>query len=46
MATTDAYVTMEELLEEVFSVRSVPRLCNTEKLRLRESLETAVRRLV
>jgi hypothetical protein len=29
---------------QVFSVRSVPLLYNEEKLRLRESLETAVRR--
>jgi hypothetical protein len=28
MAATDAYATIEELLEAVFSVRSVPRLYN------------------
>jgi hypothetical protein len=34
-----------ERLGKVFSVRSVPRLYNEEQLRLRESLETAVRRV-
>jgi hypothetical protein len=31
MAATDADATMEELLETVFSVRSVPRLYNDEQ---------------
>jgi hypothetical protein len=44
MATTYTYATIEELLEAVFLVRSVPRLYNEEQLRLRERLETAVRR--
>jgi hypothetical protein len=34
-----------ELLGGVFSIRSVPRLCNEKQLRLRESLETTVRRV-
>jgi hypothetical protein len=34
--------TTEELLGEVFSVRSVPRLYNEEQLRLQESLETTL----
>jgi hypothetical protein len=37
--------TIEKLLGEMFSMRSVPRLYNLEHLRLRESLETAVRRV-
>jgi hypothetical protein len=37
--------TKKELAGEVFSLRSVPRLYNEEQLRLRESLETEVRRL-
>jgi hypothetical protein len=37
--------TIETLLGEVFSVRSVPRLYNEEQLRLWESFETAVRRV-
>jgi hypothetical protein len=45
MAARDAHPTIEELLEAVFSVRSVPRLHNEEQLRLQESLETAVRRV-
>jgi hypothetical protein len=35
--------TIEELLEAVFSVRSVPRLYNEGQLPSEESLETAVR---
>jgi hypothetical protein len=35
--------TIEELLGEVFCVRYMPRLYNEEQLRLRESLETAVK---
>jgi hypothetical protein len=35
--------TIEGLLGEVFSVLSVPKLYNEKQLRLRESLETAVR---
>jgi hypothetical protein len=34
---------VEELLEAVFSIKSVPRLYNEEQLRLRESLEKAIR---
>jgi hypothetical protein len=37
--------TIEELLEEVLSMQSVPRLYKEEQLRLRESLGTAVRRV-
>jgi hypothetical protein len=37
--------TIEELLREAFSMRSVPRLCNEEQLRLRESIEPAMRRV-
>jgi hypothetical protein len=37
--------TIEELLREVFSVRSVLRLYNDEQVLLRESLETAVRKV-
>jgi hypothetical protein len=37
--------TTEELLGDVFSVRSVPSQYNEEQLRLRDSLETAVRRV-
>jgi hypothetical protein len=33
-ATTDAYSTIEELLEEVVSVRSVPRRYNEDQLQL------------
>jgi hypothetical protein len=44
MAATDTETTVE-LLEAVFSVRSMWRLYNEEQLRLRESLETAVRRV-
>jgi hypothetical protein len=43
MAETDEHATMEELLEAVFSERSVPRIYNEKQLRLREGLETAVR---
>jgi hypothetical protein len=39
------HATIEKLLGEVFSVQSVPGLCNEEQLRFRESLETAVRRV-
>jgi hypothetical protein len=45
MAATDTHVTMEMLLEAVFSVRSVPRLYNEGQLPLEKSLETAVRRV-
>jgi hypothetical protein len=38
MAATDAHPTLEELLEAVFPVLSVPRLYN-EQLRLRDSRE-------
>jgi hypothetical protein len=42
MAATDKHATIEELLEAVFAVRSVPRLYKEEQLQLRDSLETAV----
>jgi hypothetical protein len=45
MVATDTHVTIEELLEAVFSVKSVPRLFNEGQLPLEESLETAVRRV-
>jgi hypothetical protein len=45
MAATDMHATIEELSEVVFSVLSVPKLHNKEQLRLRESLEMAVRRV-
>jgi hypothetical protein len=44
MAATDMHTTTEEMLEAVFSVRSVPRLYNEGQLPLEKSLETAVRR--
>jgi hypothetical protein len=40
MAVTDTHATTEELLEAVFSVRSVTRLYNEGKLPLDESHET------
>jgi hypothetical protein len=43
MAATDTYVTIEELLEAVFSLRSVRMLCNEGQLALERRLETAVR---
>jgi hypothetical protein len=46
MATTDTHATTEELLEEMFSVRSVPKLYNEGQLPLLVLiLETAVRRV-
>jgi hypothetical protein len=45
MVETNTHVTIEELLEAVFSVRSVPKLYNEGQLPLEESLERAVRRL-
>jgi hypothetical protein len=45
IATTDAHAKIEELLEDVFSVESVPRLYNEDQLPLRDSPETAVRRV-
>jgi hypothetical protein len=45
MAATDTYATIKELLEAVFSVWSVPRLYNEGQLSLRESQETAFRRV-
>jgi hypothetical protein len=45
MAATDTHATVEEMLEAMFSVRSVPRLYNEVQLSLEESLETAVRRV-
>jgi hypothetical protein len=43
MAARDAHRKMVELLEAVFSVRSVRRLHNGMQLRLRYNLEKAVR---
>jgi hypothetical protein len=45
MVATYRHITMKELLEVVFSVRSVPRLYNEGQLPLEESLETAMRRV-
>jgi hypothetical protein len=39
------HATTEKLLEVVFSVRPMPRLCNKGQLQLEENLETAVRRV-
>jgi hypothetical protein len=43
MVATDEHATVEELLEAMLSVHSVPRLYKQKQLRLRGSLETAVR---
>jgi hypothetical protein len=43
MAATDTHPITEELLEMVFSVRSMPRLYNKGQLPLEENLEMAVR---
>jgi hypothetical protein len=45
MSSKDKDATIEELLEAMFSVRSVPRLYNEEQLQLRMNLETVVRRV-
>jgi hypothetical protein len=47
MTATDTHATIEELLEAVFSVRSVPTLYiyNEDQLPLEKSLETAARSL-
>jgi hypothetical protein len=45
MAATDIHATTEELLEAVFSVRSVPKLYNKSQLPLDKSLESAVRKV-
>jgi hypothetical protein len=45
MAATDTHATIEELLEAVFFVRSVPRLYKEGLLLLEKSFETAVRRV-
>jgi hypothetical protein len=45
MAATVTYATIEELLEAVFSVRSVLTLYNEIQLPLEKVLETAVRRV-
>jgi hypothetical protein len=45
MAATDAHEATVELLEMVFSMLSVPVLYNEDQLRLRESIELAVRRV-
>jgi hypothetical protein len=36
IATTDTHTTIEELLEAVFSVQSVPRLYNKDPVPLRD----------
>jgi hypothetical protein len=41
MAAIDMHTTIEELLETVFSVQSMPRLYNEGQLLLEDSLETA-----
>jgi hypothetical protein len=41
MAATDMHATIEELLEAVFSVRSVPRLYNEGRLRLEAGSNTS-----
>jgi hypothetical protein len=43
MVVTDMPATIEELLDVVFYVRSVPGLHNEGQLPLEESLETAVK---
>jgi hypothetical protein len=43
MAPTEKHATIEELLETVFSVRSVPRLYKEGQLPLEEISETTVR---
>jgi hypothetical protein len=45
MTENDTHATTEELLEAVFSVRSVPSLYNKGQLPLEVSLETAVKRI-
>jgi hypothetical protein len=45
MAGTGTHAMTEELLEALFSVRSVPRLYNEDQLPLEQSLETPVRRV-
>jgi hypothetical protein len=45
MAATDTHATTEELLEVVFSVWSMSGLYNEDQLPLRESHETAVRKV-
>jgi hypothetical protein len=41
MAATDTHAATEELLGEVFSLRSMSRLYNEDQLPLRDSLEAA-----
>jgi hypothetical protein len=45
MAAAYTHATIEELLEAVFSMRSLPRLYKEEQLRLLATLGTAVRRV-
>jgi hypothetical protein len=45
LAKTDTHATTKDLLEVVFSVRSLARLYNEEQHLLRESLDAAVRRV-
>jgi hypothetical protein len=45
MATTDTHATIEELLDAVFSVWSVPKPYTEDQLPLRESPETEIRRV-
>jgi hypothetical protein len=43
MAATDTHATIEENLEAMFSVRSVPRLYKKDQVALRVSRETVLR---
>jgi hypothetical protein len=43
MAAIDTHGTIEELLEAVFSVRSMPRLYNEDQLPIRKNLVLAHR---
>jgi hypothetical protein len=40
MSASGTHATIEELLEALFSVRSIPRLYNESQLPLEQSLET------
>jgi hypothetical protein len=46
MAEIDPHATIEELLEAMFSVRSVPRLYNEDQLPLRVSREGVCRQAI
>jgi hypothetical protein len=43
MAAREIHATIQELLEVMFSMQSVPRLYNKQQLRLQESLGTEMR---